>query len=94
MWLRPDSANGVKVELSGLKFIVELQLQIPVERKITIQCMNSSCRTVRPSTVKGFSIMKSFITVIAAFMLASCTTANYNPQADENLTVGKRIYGL
>lgn len=33
--------------------------------------------------------MKSFITVIAAFILASCTTANYNPQADENLTVGK-----
>ena len=34
--------------------------------------------------------MKSFITVIAALLIAGCTSSSiYNPQTDENLTVGK-----
>ena len=33
--------------------------------------------------------MKALVALIATLLLAACTTSNYNPNADENLTVGK-----
>lgn len=33
--------------------------------------------------------MKLLISLVGVMLLAGCATSNYNPQADENLTVGK-----
>lgn len=33
--------------------------------------------------------MKHLVALVGILLISACTTANYNPQADENITIGK-----